>query len=473
MDSDLDLFKDYFESINAEDTYPVPGCEENENDPLGFGSDVPLDDLVSDQDLFTPISFLQENLSQSHEAKNTETHIKQEDQSQPSSSSFGSLKIADFAVDPDLCSILQPSPSPSTTTSISTSSQMPVFQTPSPASFIRFSRAEKQLRKVYNFSSFNVQIVTSAAEENSFGQDLKLFISTEEHIANIVDTELSVTPISDSEYLLHSQQFWLYSERQDRKWTKQKTVTILDENGTENYFSGIPAAPLCLVKKDLYGRTVVQRRIRQKNIVKYYYFKEEPSIRFLKDMKTPASEAPNMRHLSVEKLGHEGTPDQPRDPVRRVNVKRLLAGIGQYYRKTGLSVVSNLEVAAVLMEEDMYEQLNFSPEAVSKNVPLTLENFQKRANSKPEYRHLMMRPDIFYLALTWPHMRVTQTLPTQAPVRLPAVSGAAPVLRSLRPQRAAFVSASTLSNVPVIRFQGQGIFKAYKGMLSRLNNNIS
>ena len=113
----------------------------------------------------------------------------------------------------------------------------------------------------------------------------------------------------------------------------------------------------------------------------------------------------------------------------------------------------------------MYEQLNFSPEAVSKNVPLTLENFQKRANSKPEYRHLMMRPDIFYLALTWPHMRVTQTLPTQAPVRLPrstmsstttsAVSGAAPVLRSLRPQRAAFVSASTLSNVPVIRFQGQ------------------
>lgn len=62
-------------------------------------------------------------------------------------------------------------------------------------------------------------------------------------------------------------------------------------------------------------------------------------------------------------------------------------------------------------------------------------------------------------------MRVTQTLPIQAPVRLPrstmtstttsAVSGAAPVLRSLRPQRAAFVSASTLSNVPVIRFQGQ------------------
>ena len=124
MDSDLELFKDYFESINAEDTYPVPGCEENENDPLSLGSDVPLGDLVSDQDLFTPISFLQENL--------TETQIKQEDpshsQQSSSSSHFGSLKIADFAVDPDLCSILQPSSSSSIYPSTSFSSTSSFLQ---------------------------------------------------------------------------------------------------------------------------------------------------------------------------------------------------------------------------------------------------------------------------------------------------------------------------------------------------------
>ena len=452
MDSDLELFKDYFESINAEDTYPVPGCEENENDPLGFGSEVPLGDLVSDQDLFPPISFLP--------AENTETHIKQEDPSQQSSSNipFGSLKIADFAVDPDLCSILQPPASTSTSTSssyppassfhpasISSTYQLPVFQAASPASFIRFSRAEKQLRKVYNFSSFEVQIVTSAAEENSFGQDLKLFISAKEQITNIADREISLTPISDSEYLLHSQQFWLYSDRRDRKWTKQ-TLTVLDENGTENYFSGIPASSLCLVKKDIYGRSEVQRKIREKNVVKYYYFKEEPSIRFL-------------NQTNVEKLGHEGTPDHPRDPVRRMNVKRLLAGIGHYLKNAiGLSVVPNLEVAALLMEEDMSEQLSFSSEAVSNNIPLAVENFNDLANSKPLYRHLMLKPDIFYLVLTKPHMRVTtQTLSIPAPVRVPrpsmtstAVSASrAPVLRSLRPQRAA------VSNVPIIRVQGQ------------------
>ena len=443
MDPDLELFKDYFESINAEDTYPVPGCEEN--DPLGFSSsNVPLGDLVSDQDLLTPLSFLQENVSLDYEAENIETQIKQEDPIQSSSgTSFGSLKIADFAVDPDLCSILQPSPFPSTLPSPSVSSQIPVFQLPSHASFIRFSRAENQLRKVYNFSSFDVQIVTSSAEENSFGQDLKLFISAKEQITKIEDLEVSLTPISGSEYLLHSQQFWLYSDI--FKWTKQKTITILDENGTENYFSGIAPAPLCLVKKDLYGRFDVQRKISQKNIVKYYYFKEDPTIRFLKEMKTLG--------LDIEKLGHEGTPDYPKDPVRKTNVKRLLNGLGHYYRKT-ISVVPNLEVAAILMEEDMYEQLNFSNEDVSKNVPHALENFHSLANGKPDYRHLMMRPDIFYLALTRPLIRVTTQTSSQAPVRLTQSNMTPNVIRSFRPQRAPVVSASTVIR-PVIRLQGQ------------------
>ena len=119
----------------------------------------------------------------------------------------------------------------------------------------------------------------------------------------------------------------------------------------------------------------------------------------------------------------------------------------------------------MLMEEDMFEQLNCSVDAVSQNVPQALSNFHLRADNRPDYRHLMMKPDLFYLALTQPHMRV-KTIP--APVRQPrpnltsntttAVSSSAPVMRqSLRPVRPvrAVRPASTLNNVPIFRLQGQ------------------
>ena len=87
MDSDLELFKDYFESFNTEDSYQDPI---QEDDPLGDLN------LSSDPNLFPPFT--------SQELENSlETLVKQEaghdstreDQSQSSSSG---LRIANFLI---------------------------------------------------------------------------------------------------------------------------------------------------------------------------------------------------------------------------------------------------------------------------------------------------------------------------------------------------------------------------------------
>ena len=141
-----DLFKDYFESLNPTDILADPVCEED-NDPLGIGTDFNFDSLgpaPENNDILEPItSLIEEDLisgdpsynlgdgsshddAQSH-LVTVDTVIKQElfDDPIPGPSSSSSsappppqpagLRIAGFAVDPDMCSILQPtnnSPAP-------------------------------------------------------------------------------------------------------------------------------------------------------------------------------------------------------------------------------------------------------------------------------------------------------------------------------------------------------------------------
>ena len=135
-----DLFKDYFESLNPTDILADPVCEED-NDPLGIGTDLNFDSLgpaPENNDILEPItSLIEEDLisgdpsynlgdgtshddAQSH-LVTVDTVIKQElfDDPIPGPSSSSSsappppqpagLRIAGFAVDPDMCSILQPS----------------------------------------------------------------------------------------------------------------------------------------------------------------------------------------------------------------------------------------------------------------------------------------------------------------------------------------------------------------------------
>ena len=124
-----DLFSDYFETLDSGDILPNPVCEIN--DALeGFGDDLNLDPLESNplipDDLLTPITSIVEqdfgpdnpgegtSSSFSASSTNVETIIKQElnkTDNEPEASQTPlppptGLKIASFAVDPDVCSIV-------------------------------------------------------------------------------------------------------------------------------------------------------------------------------------------------------------------------------------------------------------------------------------------------------------------------------------------------------------------------------
>ena len=431
MDPDLDLFKDYFESFNESYPDPVSVCEEN--DPLGLGSD--LGDLVTEGNLLTSNVLLHDDLPCIDPQNNLENPVKQESDNAPSqdlvaaeqrTSSFLGLKIADFAVDPDLCSILEPS---SSTGVVQTETE--IEAQPSKA-FIRLSKTKEQLRKNYKISNLDVQIVTSGPEENSFEDDLKLLLPTTE---KVIDTHLTVTP-AGSGYLLSSDQLWIFSNG----WHKQRDVTVLDGTQAKDFFSGRKA----IDKIYLLSTSVlisIAMFLHQKNF--FFYFKEAANYRFHTSLKK----------LEFEQFGHEGTPEQPVDPRRLENVKKLEYGLTSFYQqKLPVASVGSLNSAALLMEQDMREQLNYDQELVSRSVLGTLRNFIDRVNTRTEYLHLMNLPDIYYLALTKPHIKlVTQTVRPgvrQAPSPLRMTTS----LRAPRSQiRATAVSSGVRGrNVPVI-----------------------
>ena len=145
-----ELFKDYFETFNSEDILADPICEASEEDPLQSLQPVTEGELISGSDshvdniidnviaeegdgllVFNDSvnNIIGANLPGFEDAGDgnnifatdaVNNIIKQEiadDQDQspgPSSSapSSGGLKIAGFAVDPDLCSIVEPEPPP-------------------------------------------------------------------------------------------------------------------------------------------------------------------------------------------------------------------------------------------------------------------------------------------------------------------------------------------------------------------------
>ena len=145
-----ELFKDYFETFNSEDILADPICEASEEDPLQSLQPVTEEQLISGSDshvdniIDNVIAEQGDGLLVFNDSVNNiiganlpgfedagdgnnifatdavNNIIKQEvaddhDQSPgPSSSapSSGGLKIAGFAVDPDLCSIVEPEPPP-------------------------------------------------------------------------------------------------------------------------------------------------------------------------------------------------------------------------------------------------------------------------------------------------------------------------------------------------------------------------
>ena len=145
-----ELFKDYFETFNSEDILADPICEASEEDPLQSLQPVTEEQLISGSDshvdniIDNVIAEQGDGLLVFNDSVNNiiganlpgfedagvgnnifatdavNNIIKQEiadDQDQlpgPSSSapSSGGLKIAGFAVDPDLCSIVEPEPPP-------------------------------------------------------------------------------------------------------------------------------------------------------------------------------------------------------------------------------------------------------------------------------------------------------------------------------------------------------------------------
>ena len=145
-----ELFKDYFETFNSEDILADPICEASEEDPLQSLQHVTEGELISGSDshvdniIDNVIAEQGDGLLVFNDSVNNiiganlpgfedagdgnnifatdavNNIIKQEvaddhDQSPgPSSSapSSGGLKIAGFAVDPDLCSIVEPEPPP-------------------------------------------------------------------------------------------------------------------------------------------------------------------------------------------------------------------------------------------------------------------------------------------------------------------------------------------------------------------------
>ena len=117
MEAD-DLFKDYFETLNPDEVLADPVCED-EQDPLGLGADFQFESLETNpDDLLTPIS----NLGNDHNNGAVQTNpddpgpsnrvmniIKQElDDEVPPAPVKEGLKIASFAVDPDVCSVVDP-----------------------------------------------------------------------------------------------------------------------------------------------------------------------------------------------------------------------------------------------------------------------------------------------------------------------------------------------------------------------------
>ena len=142
-----ELFKDYFETFNSEDILADPICEASEEDPLQpvteeqliSGSDSHVDNiidnviaeqgdglLVFNDSVNNIIGANLPGFEDAGDGNNifatdaVNNIIKQEiadDQEQPpgpssSAPSSGGLKIAGFAVDPDLCSIVEPEPPP-------------------------------------------------------------------------------------------------------------------------------------------------------------------------------------------------------------------------------------------------------------------------------------------------------------------------------------------------------------------------
>ena len=466
-----ELFKDYFETFNSE---AAPACEDSNEDPLaGFGSDLnleclgstnpddllnPLSSLVSDSDfLAIPESGQQEAGSADHQygqlcldqqplesqpafidphdAPNQDILPTQDDivikqeLPEPYSASPApapGLRIAGFAMDPDLCSVLQPSlqdteniaqsrqdlpeleniPDNSSVWQISPQIDQSTSNQSNPSSFkeiLRFPFHRIQLRKVYQLCGrerdTGFVILSSNRMSTNSKSDWKLFFPKE-------------SPILKRDF---SQSFTLTGSSDGNNWQ------VKSENGNNFFF-------LDLVKtwEELERRhhaflvNVKDFMIAGSNMVMdiRHFFKEAPNVIF-----TSKLYGVDTRN-AFSNLGEEFVKAFPQSNQRKNQVNSIFQFLlGLYPNQDS----KNVFYTALLFESDLWNQFHVIEE-IEKNLEQALINFSYRVSQSTEYAYLKRYPHIQYLALTKAHIRINLTVPATG------VTTGGPVMTTSNPQ---------------------------------------
>ena len=459
-----ELFKDYFETFNSEAA--APACEASSEDPLaGFGSDLNLECLgpSNPEELLNPLSSL---VSQSdllaipeagHQAGSSDhqygqvwsqptglgtlsdqqggqqafvdphydsgqdilpTHddtvmsvIKQEisDPSPADPAPSLGLRIAGFAVDPDLCSVVDPHPPshqnaeniaqphqestvfgnipdqsfhqtvPASVQSILSTA----FKPPSLAS-INFPRFKKQLRKVYQINGQGFVILSSKGDANNTGSDWKLFFP--------MDSPLLRGDFSET-FSVTSGGITFKNIQLQNKMNR----FFVDQVENWNILVRRKAAFIVNVQNFRFNDH------SSKDITIRHSFKEAPNIQFTTKFRANSDEFAN--------LGDEFVYDNPINPNRNAFAMQIYNFLKNMYfqihRHPDDMDDNMVWDAAVLFESDLWNQFQIDVE-VEKSINQALNNYSERLKQSTGYAYLKRFPHIQYLALTKAHIRINQ-----------------------------------------------------------------
>ena len=133
-----------------------------------------------------------------------------------------------------------------------------------------------------------------------------------------------------------------------------------------------------------------------------HYFKEAPNIFFTVNL-TYARD--------FVSLGYEFVQFSPPTQKRREFAKQIFEFMKNMYfqihRHPEDGNLSRIWDAAVLFESDLYSQF-IQEEEVERNIFLALNNYRERLEKSTGYLYLKRYPDIQYLVLTKPHVRINQ-----------------------------------------------------------------